>query len=271
MLKLSNIAALALLAAISANTVIAADNVTSKTNVLATVNGHAIPQARFDYFVKTLVQQGQLQADQPLTPDQTNDIRNKLIGLEVLAQATHKQGLDEQPENAQFLELTRQNMLSNMYFREYFKNHAITEADVQKAYDDAKSKAAGVNQLKIAHIIVENEKDIKAIAASLKNKGKFEKIAQEKSLDARTKNSGGVIGWFFSKELPPPLAEVILKLGKGQVSAPIKTQNSWSIFKLEDVRDFPPYAEVKASLQMDLQNRAVQDAIKNLRADAKVE
>jgi peptidyl-prolyl cis-trans isomerase C len=273
MLKPSNIAALALLAAIAANTVNAADNVVNKanTNTLATVNNIAIPQARFDHFVKTLVQQGQLQADQPLTVEQSKKIRDQLIDLEVLAQAAHNQGLDSQADNAQILELNRQNILSNMYIQDYYKNHSVTEADVKQAYENAKAKSAGVNQFKIAHIIVANEKDIKAVAASLKNKAKFEKVAQEKSLDTRTKNSGGVIGWFFSTDLPPALAEAILKLSKGQVSAPIKSQNGWSIFKLEDIRDFPPYDEIKGNIQMGLQNKAIQDAVKKLRADAKVE
>lgn len=260
MLKFTNIAALALLGAIAANTVNAADKVAEQGNTVATVNKIAIPQARM-----ALAQQGQ-----PDSPELREKIRNELIDLEVIAQEAAKKNLDKQAEAAQILELTRQNILRKIFLQDYVKSHPVTEDAVKQAYENAKKEALGTNQYKIAHIIVENKKEADAILAKIKNNGKFEKLAKEKSLDPQSKENGGEIGWVFPSRLPPALSEAILKLKKGQVSAPVQNQYGWSIYKLNDVRDFPPFEEVKVSIQMDIQNKNLQELIKTLRANAEV-
>ncbi|MFA5826575.1 MAG: SurA N-terminal domain-containing protein, partial [Gallionellaceae bacterium] len=97
MLKPSNIAALALLAAIAANTVNAAEKVAEQEkNTVATVNGVAIPQSRIDMRIKVAAQQGQ-----PDSPEMRKAIRDDLINLEVISQEALKKGLDKQPDVAQ--------------------------------------------------------------------------------------------------------------------------------------------------------------------------
>lgn len=267
MLKPSNMAALALLAAIAANTVYAADKVAEQEkNTAATVNSIAIPQARIDMRVKAAAQQGQ-----PDSPELRKAIKDDLINLEVISQEALKKGLDKQPEVVQQIELSRQSVLAGAFVQDYAKSHPIPEETLKQEYENLKTRV-GNKEFKVAHILVETEKEAQSIVAELKKKGKFDKIAKEKSKDPGSKDKGGDLGWTVPSSFVPPFAEAIPKLSKGQVSAPVHTQFGWHVIKLEDIRDLKPvYEEVKPNIEKRLQQQSIQEAIKSLRANAKID
>lgn len=268
MLKFTNIAALALLGAIAANTVNAADKVAEQGNTAAVVNGVAIPQARIDMNIKAIAQQGQ-----PDSPELRKKIRDELIDLEVIAQEAAKKGLDKQAEVAQIIEVTKQNILRNAFAQDYVKTHPISEETIKQEYENQKKLVTGRKEYKVAHILVESEKEAQAIVASLKKGGKFDKLAKEKSRDPGSKEQGGALGWTNPGAFVQPFGEAIIKLGKGQISAPVQTQYGWHVIKLEDLREvkIPAYEEVRQSLEKRLQQQGIMEGIKSLRANAKIE
>jgi len=266
--KSTHLATLALLVAIAATTPVnAADKGGGQDKPVATVNNIAIPQARFDLNLKALALQGQ-----PDSPELRSKIKDELIDLEVIAQEAHKKGLDKQPEAVQMIEVTTQNILRSAFAQDYVKNHPITEETLKQLYESQKKNMVGKKEYKVAHILVDSEKEAQAIAASLKTKGVFAKIAKEKSKDSGSKTQGGELGWAPTAAFAPPFSEALLKLDKGQISAPVKTQFGWHIIKLEDVRDFaiPPFDKVKGELEKRLQQKALQEAVKTLRENAKI-
>ncbi|MFA6013629.1 MAG: peptidylprolyl isomerase [Gallionellaceae bacterium] len=269
MQKFSNIAALALLAAITANTVNAADKVADQdNNAAAVVNGVVIPQARLEMRLKAAAQQGQQDS-----PELRKAVKDDLINLEVLAQEALKGKLDQQNEVAQQLALARQSVLAGAFVQNYAKTHAISEELIKKEYDTAISRA-GNKEYKVAHILVATEVEAKAVLAALKKKGgKFDKIAKEKSKDPGSKDNGGDLGWTVPSNFVQPFADAIPALAKGQVSDPVQTQFGWHVIKLEDTRDLkvPTYDDVKPNIEKRLQQQLIQEAIKSLRANAKIE
>jgi peptidyl-prolyl cis-trans isomerase C len=275
MLKTSNIAALAILTAIAANTVIAADNTAAtaaaapKTNdnAIITVNKKTIPQERIDLRLKVAAQQGQ-----PDSPDLRKLIREDLINLEVISQEATKLKLDQQAEVVQQIELTRQTALANAYVMDYVKSHPISEDALKKEYENQKTHL-GNKEYKVEHILVDTEKEAQAIVAELKKKGsKFDKIAKKSSKDPGSKDKGGDLGWTNPANFVQPFGEAILKLTKGETSAPVQTQYGWHIIKLDDIRDLkvPTLEEVKGNLEKRLQQQSIQEAIKALRANADI-
>jgi peptidyl-prolyl cis-trans isomerase C len=268
MLKPSNFAALAILAAITANTVNAVENnAATDNNTVITVNTATIPQARIDLRIKVAAQQGQ-----PDSPDLRKAIRDDLINLEVISQEAVKKGLDKQSDVAQQIELARQSALAGAFVQDYVKSHAIAEEAIKQEYETLKLHL-GNKEYKVAHILVANEQDAQSVEADLKKKGsKFDKIAKEKSKDPGSKDKGGDIGWTVPSNLVQPFGEAIQKLARGQISAPVQTQYGWHIIKLDDIRELkvPALEEVKANLEKRLQQQAIQEMIKALRADAKI-
>jgi peptidyl-prolyl cis-trans isomerase C len=273
MLKPSNIAALAILAAITANTVYAVENnAASKIpatddNAIITVNKTPIPQTRIDLRVKAAAQQGQQDS-----PDLRKAVRDELINLEVISQEAAKKGLGSQPEVVQQIELARQSALAGAYVQDYVKSHPVSEDAIKKEYENLKSHL-GSKEFKVEHILVDSEKEAQAIIAELKKKGsKFDNIAKKSSKDPGSKDKGGDLGWTVPSNFVQPFGDAILKLKKGETSAPVQTQFGWHIIKLEDIRDLkaPALDEVKSNLERRLQQQSIQEAIKTLRANADI-
>ena len=260
MLKFSKFALL------SALLVIAAGAQAADEKAAALVNGVSIPQVRLDIRVKAAAQQGQ-----PDSPEMRKAIREDLINLEVISQTASKNGLDKQPEIAQQLELARQSVLAGAFVQDYAKTHAIGD-DVLKQEYEALKKRVGNKEYKLSHILVDTEDEAKKVEAELK-KGKFAKVAKAHSKDPGSKDKGGELDWAVPSNFVQPFGEAILKLSKGEVSAPVQTQYGWHIIKLDNIRDLkvPSFEEMKPNLEQRKQKEAIQKAIEDLRSKAKIE
>jgi len=267
-LKSTHIAALALFTAIAANTVYAADKITDQNKTLATVNGIAIPESRLNLNISALAQQGK-----PDTPELRKKIQNELIDLEVIAQEAHKKGLDNEAKIIQIIAVTKQNILRNAFVQDYVKHHPIADATLKQQYEKQKKSLTGRKEYKVAHILVSSKKEAKSIIAKLKKKANFNKLAKSKSKDTGSKEHGGELGWTNPQAFVQPFGEAIIKLKKGQISAPVQTQFGWHVIKLEDVRNLniPAFEKIKAQLAKRMQQVALQKAVKALRANAKIE
>jgi peptidyl-prolyl cis-trans isomerase C len=234
----------------------------------AIVNGVSIPQERVDIRLKAATQQGQ-----PDTPEIRKAIRDDLINLEVISQAAVKNGLDKQPDIAQQLELARQSVLAGAFVQDYAKNHPIGDDALKQEYEALKTRV-GNKEYKISHILVQTEDEAKKVEADLKKKGaKFAAIAKANSKDPGSKDNGGELGWAVPSNFVQPFGDAVLKLSKGQVSAPVQTQYGWHVIKLEDTRDLkvPTFEEMKPNLEKRKQQEEIKNLIEDMRSKAKVE
>jgi len=261
MLKTSKFAALAILGTLAINPAFAQE----KSAVL--VNGVSIPQARIDMRVKAAAAQGQ-----PDSPELRKAIREDMINLEVMAQEAVKLGMGKNADVVQQIELARQQVLAGAFMQDYARNHPVGEDLIRQEYDRLKANL-GSKEYNARHILVETEAEAKDIIAQLGKKAKFEKLAA-KSRDAGSAQRGGELGWAPPGKFVPAFANAMLNLNKGEYTKePVQTQFGWHVIKLEDTRDLkvPQFEEVKLQLQQRLQQQAVQKAIADLRAKAKVE
>ena len=266
MLKFSKFVLLSALLAIATGAQAADEKAAEKP--AAIVNGVSISQSRVDSLVKNALQQGQ-----PDSPEMRKNIRDKLIELEVISQAAVKSGVDKQPEFLQQMELTRQQMLAGVYLQDYAKSHPIGDDVLKQEYEAIKART-GNKEYKLSHILVSSEDEAKKVEAELKKKGaKFAAIAKANSKDPGSKESGGDLGWHVPADFVQPFGDAMLKLNKGQISAPVQTQYGWHIIKLEDTREvkFPTFEEFKPRIENGLQQRAIKKAVDELVSKAKIE
>jgi peptidyl-prolyl cis-trans isomerase C len=232
------------------------------------VNGKAIPQSRMDFAIKANAAQGQ-----PDTPEVRSRIREILINNELIAQEALKKGLDKNPDVAMQIELNRQQVLVNAYVQDYLKNHTISEEAMKKEYESAKAQAPD-KEYKARHILVKTEDEAKQVIAQLKKGGSFEKLAAQKSEDSGSKERGGDLDWAPAARYVPAFGEALKKMKKGQLTdTPVQTTFGWHVIRLDDERPtkIPPYEEVKNNVRQRMQQQAVQNAINDLRAKAKIE
>lgn len=253
---------LAILSVLAINPAVAEDK------SAALVNGVSIPQARIDLRVKAATAQGQ-----PDSPELRKAIREDMINLEVMTQEAVKIGLDKNPEVVQQTELARQSVLVGAFVQDYLRNHPISDDQYKQEYDNLTSNL-GDKEYNARHILVNTEAEAKAIIAQLGKKGKFDKLAKEKSQDAGSAERGGSLDWTIPGKFVPPFAHALTKLKKGEYTKqPVESQFGWHVIKLDDVRDLkvPPLEEIKPQMQQRLQQQSIQNAISEMRAKAKIE
>ena len=127
---------------------------------------------------------------------------------------------------------------------------ALSDEAERKVYDEAVKQVKNEEEVHARHILVPTEDEAKAILAQLKGGADFATLAKEKSKDPGAAE-GGDLGYFTKEQMVPEFSEVAFKLGKGQLSDPVKTQFGWHIIKVEDkrTRPTPTFEQVKPQIE----------------------
>ena len=238
------------------------------TGPVATVNGTTIPRARLDMVVRQQTQRGAADSE-----GLRSQVREALINNELLVQEANRTGLAKKPEVQQQIDLTRQEVVANAMVAEYLRASPISDADIQKEYERAKSQT-GDKEYRARHILVATEDEAKGIIADVKKGGKFDEIAQKRSLDEGSKPKGGDLDWNVPATFDKAFADAMVKLDKGKMTeTPVRTRYGFHVILLDDVRavSFPKLDQVKPQIQQSLVAQRVDAYLRDLRSKAKIE
>ena len=134
------------------------------------------------------------------------------------------------------------NEMAEFYLSFYKEKIEINEnsvkEDLKKIVENEKNfKEYNISEIEI---MLEENSNIDQIILDLKNKIKdegFETTALKYSISSSAKDKGN-LGWISSKSLSKEIFEVLKVMDTGQISLPIKRQNSILFLKLDDVRTF---------------------------------
>jgi len=240
----------------------------TKDGPVATVNGVQIPRQRLDLVVRQQTARGATDSEKVRA-----QVREALINNELLIQEANRSGIARKTEVQQQIDLTRQEVIANAMVGEYLRTRPVSEAEIQKEYDRAKAQT-GDKEYKARHVLVATEEDAKSVLAELKKGGKFDDIAQKRSLDEGTRPRGGDLDWNVPSNFDKAFADAMVKLEKGKMTeAPVRSRFGFHVIQLDDVRavNFPPLAQVKPQIQQRLVGQRVETLIRELRAKAKIE
>ncbi len=232
-------------------------------DVVATVNG--APITRQD-----------LEGVKAQMPGRGSDeqIVEQLVELKVLADKARAEGLDKAPAIKAELERARESILANHLVKKAIEGKTFTDAEMKAEYEDVVAKMPKKEELKAAHILVEDEALAKDLQGKLNEGADFAALAKEHSTDPGSKDQGGDLGWFEASMMVPEFAAAVSKLEPGKLtSEPVKTQFGWHIIKLEEKRQVPPPAfdSVKPQLTNMMRQKAVETYVDEARKAAKVE
>lgn len=196
-----------------------------------------------------------------------NKIRDRIGGEEALKSAMLQYGIS--------MEQLREDQLHRLRITKILSKDIKTDdATLQKFFEENKG-TFDTREVHSRHILVETEAEAKAIKAELDKGGDFAKLAQEKSTDPGSKETGGDLGFNPQGRMVPEFDQVVFSLTKGQISAPFQTQFGWHIVQVLDTKgDAPVFAALKekvkdAYIQDEVQER-IQPWLDELRAKAKI-
>jgi peptidyl-prolyl cis-trans isomerase C len=240
----------------------------ARPGAVATVNGVAVPQARAEYLLQQQIQRGAADDER-----MRGMVREELVNREVIMQEAQKAGIAKQPEVQTQLDMARQEILVSAYLRDFVKKHPITDAEVQKEYEKAKSQH-GDKEYRARHILLETEDEAKSMIAQLKKGGKFDELATKNSKDTGSAQRGGDLDWNVPATYDKQFSDAMVKLEKGKYTeTPVRTRFGFHVIQLEDVRPakFATLAEVKPRIQQALAQSKIEELVKGLRAKAKIE
>ena len=255
MTKLSGFcAALALCAAFGLPALAETAPPTAET-VLATVNGVNITLG--DVIV---TRQGLPAQYQSLPDDQLfTGIVDQLVQQEALKQSL---GDALSKKSALAIEGLKRSYLSNEALLAGIKD-AVSEAEIQKAYDAKYKDMAPSLEYHASHILVDSEDKAKALLAEIEGGKPFADVAKANSKDGSAAN-GGDLGWFGLGAMVKPFEDAVVAAPVGKVVGPIKTDFGWHLILVGETRTkaAPPLADVKDEIAKEVQKAAVEAFIK---------
>jgi peptidyl-prolyl cis-trans isomerase C len=236
--------------------------------VVARVNGYEIHQSDL------AIADEELGANtQGMSPDAK---REQLIGfltdMVLVARAAEAKGMGSTTEFARKLQFAKTKILMEAYLQAEAKT-ALTDQALHQVYDTAVKEMGKEEEVHARHILVPTEDEAKAILVELKKGADFATLAKEKTQDPSGKTNGGDLGYFTKGQMVPEFSDVAFKLGKGELSEPVKSQFGWHIIKVEDKRTkpVPTFEQIKPQLEQYVVRKAQTDMITKLRDGAKIE
>ncbi|HET8528665.1 MAG TPA: peptidylprolyl isomerase [Gaiellaceae bacterium] len=164
-------------------------------------------------------------------------------------------------------------ILSEKIYKKITSDVKVTNADVQKYYNQHKSDYTQAASRDVRHILVNSKKLADQLEQQLKNGADFAKLAKKYSKDPGSAANGGKLT--VSKgQTVPEFDKAAFSLKTNEISKPVHTTYGWHIIQpLSAVKPAKqtPLSDVKASIKSQLENTKKQDAMNKWVADVKKE
>ena len=245
----------------------AAPRAEDSDQVVARANGVDIRQSDLAYAEE------EIGTNMPnMQPQQKRDyLITYLADVVVLSQSAEQQKIGERPDVKRRLVFDRNRLLMEALLQDAGKASLSDEAE-HKVYEEAVKQMASEEEVHARHILLPTEDEAKAVLAELKKGADFAALAKEKSKDPGG-SEGGDLGYFTKDQMVPEFSAVAFKLGKGELSEPVKSQFGWHIIKVEDKRTkpTPSFDQVKAQIDNYIVHRAQAALVEKLRSGANIE
>jgi len=91
------------------------------------------------------------------------------------------------------------------------------------------------NRVKVAHILVPTRQEAERIVGEMKTKDRtFADFAGYYSVDAKTREQGGDLGWIERGTMPKPFDDAAFAAEVGVVAPPVQSSLGWHLIKVED-------------------------------------
>lgn len=247
--------------------------------VIITAGDIVIKQSEFESALKTLPAEYQSYAMGPGKKQFAEDY----LRMKMLAQMGYKAGLQNDPAVQEQLALMKDNLVANAQLKEIDNGIKLTDADLQKIYDENKKD---YEQVKARHILIAfkgspaaqagkpelTEEQAKAKAEDIKKQlaagAKFEDLAKKESDDTGSGANGGELGAFGHGQMVPEFEKAAFEAKVGDVIGPVRTQYGYHIIKV-DSHEYTPFAGVKATIEKKEHQKALQAKLDALKTDAK--
>lgn len=197
-------------------------------------------------------------------------ILNTMIEEKLFAVAGEKEGMAEEIEKD--LDDYPDRLAVNQLYEEVIvKKTKVSLAEMKRTYRNMERELHG------RHILCKTKEDAEKVYRELiKNDAKnFAELAKN-SLDLKTRDKAGDLGWFSWGKMDPEHQEVAYKLKKREISKPFQTRFGWDILQIVDERGkkLRPFEEEKETISKTIKRQKIaklaNDYLEKLKKRAKI-
>jgi parvulin-like peptidyl-prolyl isomerase len=168
---------------------------------------------------------------------------NNIQSLEDLEQKMREVGVDINEVKANLrANFARQAVLNREVYGKIF--YGLTEKEKRDFYEKNKQAFATPGEVTLSHIFIVAGKDAEAALKRAQDAqtqaataADFGALAKRLSEDPNTASKEGLIGSLKMTELAPEVREAVEKLKAGEVSAPVKIGNGYSVFHVDALKE----------------------------------
>jgi len=242
---------------------------TGKDNpVLAKVNGVEVRRLEIMEFVNSMpAQMRQIPLAQlyPMALEQT--IANKIVDAKA-----SKSGLENNKDVKEQLYDVKQQIIRAKFLENEIKSR-VGEDRIKAKYEEYLKNFPETEEVKAAHILLDDEKLAKDIIKKLDKGADFAALAKEFSKDGSAQN-GGDLGYFAKSEVVPEFATAAFETKPGTYAKkPIKSNFGFHVLKVEEKRKRPPetFEKVSQLLEQELHRAAFEEIMNEWKSAAKIE
>lgn len=139
----------------------------------------------------------------------------------------------------------------------------ITEDDVRRKYEEQLREARKAAQFHVAHVFVPVEESTATQLATARERAERVRggLTPETFDTVMGDVGGGDLGWVLQNDLPESLAEALMSLEPGQISAPVRGPSGYHIFLLRERREgeqaIGSYEQVKNEIYREMLDQSM--------------
>lgn len=178
---------------------------------LITVNNTKIDSSEVDRRVKILLENKAIQSD---TPQVRQQLLHELVTNTLLAQEARRLKLDKTTRYQEAIKMAQENakkngidkkadykvrfadfqndLLAQAYIAHIIESKPISEAEIQKTYDEFKTRYQGTDEIQMGQIVTNKPEDAEKALKDLNSKKSFIETAKKYSIDPAVKQTNGI-------------------------------------------------------------------------------
>ncbi len=235
--------------------------------VVARVNGEEITRSEVLAMVQKMPPQMQQIPMEQLLPLSVEQLITNVIIDEKAAKAN----LANDPDVKEQLATVREQLVRTKYV-ENAVDERLTDERLKEAYQEYVENFPETEEVKAAHILVQEEAVAKDAIAKLKGGADFAALAKELSKDGTAAN-GGDLGFFAAQEVVPEFAEATFGAEPGLIEAPVKSQFGYHVIRVDEkrIRPVEAYEDVKPFLEQEMQRQVFEETLQEWKEAADIE
>jgi foldase protein PrsA len=154
------------------------------------------------------------------------------------------------------------NLLSTKIQQKVSKKGAVTEAQIEKYYNEHKSQFGAPEKRALLVVLTKTEAEAKQAKQEIESGKSWAEVAKSKSIDP-SKSNGGEIKAVVKGQEVKALDEAAFSAKQGVVGGPIKTPFGYYIYEVKSITPGNPQslAQAKASIKQQLSTTSSQQAL----------